>query len=191
MPRYSKVKGLAVVTMAEGKRVGNVDELVIDSDRKAIRWLRLRRGGISGERFWIPMEAVHGVGEHAVTINAEADVRNPADAAEAEELAKAKRLLVGSKAVTESGDYVGQVKDYEFAPDTFALSQLYIPLSRFGQVRVIPATKVLTIGKDVTILAGDALKQAETDAGDNQTGTAAGAGPSSNPTEPGWPPQET
>ena len=62
--------------MAEGKQVGKIDDLVVDPERKAVSWLRLHSGGmLGGERPWVPTAAVHGVGEDAVTINAEADVR--------------------------------------------------------------------------------------------------------------------
>ena len=72
------VKGLPVITMAEGKQIGKIDDLVIDPERKAVGWLRLHSGVmIGGERLWVPTAAVHGVGEDAVTINAEADARLP------------------------------------------------------------------------------------------------------------------
>ena len=82
MVHYEFVKGLPVITMAEGNQVGMIDDLVVDlivdPERKAVRWLRLHSGGmLGGERLWVSTEAVHGVGEHAVTINAEADVLFP------------------------------------------------------------------------------------------------------------------
>ncbi len=128
MARYEFVKGLPVITMAEGKQVGKVDDLVVDPERKAVSWLRLHSGGmLGGERLWVSAEAVHGVGEDAVTINAEADVRSPADAPEAVALVKAKRGLIGNKVITENGERLGEVRDYEFDPDTFALTSLSVP----------------------------------------------------------------
>ena len=74
MARYEFVKGLPVITMAEGKQIGKIDDLIVDPERKAVSWLRLHSGGmLGGERLWVSTEAVHGVGEDAVTINAEAD----------------------------------------------------------------------------------------------------------------------
>ena len=76
MARYEFIKGLPVITMAEGKQIGKIDDLVIDPERKAVSWLRLHTGGLlGGERLWVSAAAVHGVGEDAVTINAEADAR--------------------------------------------------------------------------------------------------------------------
>jgi uncharacterized protein YrrD len=106
MARYEYVKGLPVITMAEGKQVGKIDDLIIDPERKAVSWLRLHTGGLLSGELWVPVAAVHGVGEGAVTINAEADARAPADAPEALALVKAKRGIIGNKVITEGGERV-------------------------------------------------------------------------------------
>ena len=164
MARYEFMKGLPVITMAEGKQIGKIDDLVIDPERKAVSWLRLHSGGmLGGERLWVSTEAVHGVGADAVTINAEADARAPADAPEALALVKAKRGIIGSKVLTENGERVGEVCDYEFDPDTFALTCLSVPpgMNVVGEILMIPGDKVLTIGKDMIVVAADATLRPE------------------------------
>jgi sporulation protein YlmC with PRC-barrel domain len=164
MASYEFVKGLPIITMAEGKQIGKVDDLVVDPERKAVSWLRLHSGGmLGGERLWVSTEAVHGVGEHAVTINAEADARAPADAPEALALVKAKREVIGNKVMTENGERVGEVRDYEFNPDTFALTSLSIPPSMglAGDTLLIAGDKVLTIGEDVIVVANAAVMRPE------------------------------
>jgi sporulation protein YlmC with PRC-barrel domain len=174
MVRYEFVKGLPVITMAEGKQVGKVDDLVIDPERKAVSWLRLHSGGmLGGERLWVSTEAVHGVGADAVTINAEADARAPADAPEALALVKAKRGIIGSKVMTENGERVGEVCDYEFDPDTFALTSLSVPpgMNVVGEILTIAGDKVLTIGEDVIVVAAGAVMRsaASVDIGNQPT----------------------
>jgi len=164
MVRYEFVKGLPVITMAEGKQVGKIDDLVVDPERKAVSWLRLHSGGmLGGERLWVSTEAVHGVGEDAVTINAEADARAPADAPEALALVKAKRGIIGNKVITESGERLGEVRDYEFNPGTFALTSLSIPpgMGVVGDTLMITGNKVLTIGEDVIVVANAAVMRPE------------------------------
>ena len=164
MVRYEFVKGLPVITMAEGKQVGKIDDLIVDPERKAVSWLRLHSGGmLGGERLWVSTEAVHGVGEDAVTINAEADARAPADAPDALALVKAKRGVIGNTVITENGERVGEVRDYEFDPDTFALTSLSVPpgMNVVGEILMIPGDKVLTIGKDMIVVAADATMQPE------------------------------
>ena len=165
MARYEFMKGLPVITMAEGKQIGKIDDLIVDPERKAVSWLRLHSGGgmLGGERLWVSTEAVHGVGEDAVTINAEADARAPADAPEALALVKAKRGVIGNKVITENGERVGEVRDYEFDPDTFALTSLSVPpgMNVVGEILMIPGDKVLTIGKDMIVVAADATMRPE------------------------------
>jgi sporulation protein YlmC with PRC-barrel domain len=164
MVRYEFMKGLPVITMAEGKQIGKIDDLIVDPERKAVSWLRLHSGGmLGGERLWVSVEAVHGVGADAVTINAEADARAPADAPEALALVKAKRGIIGSKVMTENGERVGEVRDYEFDPDTFALTSLSVPpgMNVVGEILMIPGDKVLTIGKDMIVVAVDATMRPE------------------------------
>ena len=166
MARYEFVKGLPVITMAEGKQVGKVDDLVVDPERKAVTWLRLHSGGmgmLGGERLWVSVEAVHGVGEDAVTINAEADARTPADAPEALALLKAKRGTIGNKVITESGGRLGEVHGYEFNPDTFALTSLTVQpgMDVGGDFLTIAGDKILTIGENVIVVATDAVGRSE------------------------------
>ena len=164
MARYEFMKGLPVITMAEGKQVGKVDDLVVDPERKAVRWLRLHRGGLlGGERLWVSVDAVHGLGEDALTINAEADVLAPADASEVDALIKAKRPVIGNKVITENGERLGEVRDYEFAPDTFVLTSLSVPqgMNVVGPSLSIPADRVLTIGEDMIVVAADATMRPE------------------------------
>ena len=162
MARYEFVKGLPVITMAEGKQIGKIDDLVIDPERKAVGWLRVHSGGVGmlgGERLWVSTAAVHGVGEDAITINAEADALTPADAPEAVALVKAKRGVIGIKVLTENGERVGEVRDFDFDPVTFALTSLAVPpvMNAVGEILTIPGDKVLTIGEDMIVVAADAV----------------------------------
>ena len=120
-------------------------------------------GLLGGERLWVPVDAVHGLGEDAVTINAEADARAPADAPEAVALVKAKRGIIGNKVITENGERLGEVRDYEFDPDTFALTSLSVPagMNVVGEILTIPVDKVLTIGEDVIVVATDAVMRSQ------------------------------
>jgi uncharacterized protein YrrD len=176
MARYEFAKGLPVISVAEGKQVGKVDDLIIDPERKAVSWLRLHSGGmgmLGGERLWVPVEAVHGMGEDAVTINTEADAHTPADAPEALALVKAKRGIIGNKVITENGEHLGVVRDYEFNPDTFALTSLSVPpgMNVVGEILTIAGDKVLTIGEDVIVVAAGAVMRsaASVDIGNQPT----------------------
>ena len=65
--------------------------------------------------------------------------------------------------ITENGERVGEVRDYEFDPDTFALTSLSVPpgMNVVGEILMIPGDKVLTIGKDMIVVAADATMRPE------------------------------
>lgn len=68
VPQHQDVRGDRVYSSA-GDEVGSVDELLVDPQRKEVRFLRLKGGGILGigERHWlVPVEAVSRVDEDAV-----------------------------------------------------------------------------------------------------------------------------
>lgn len=163
MSRYERTKGLRVVTTKEGNEAGKVDDLVVDPDQKKVSWLRLHSGGLFGNRQWVPVEAVHSVGDDVVTINSEADLLVAPNAPEAEALVSAQRGLIGNKVVTEGGERLGEIVDYEFTPDTFALTNLFVSpsMNLFGRLLTIPADQVLTIGQDAVIVTADAVKRAD------------------------------
>ncbi len=163
MPQYERIKGLRVLTTKEGNEVGKVDDMVIDPDQKKVSWLRLHSGGLFGTRYWVPVEAVHTLGDDVVTINTEAELRASANAPAAEAIVNTKRGLIGNKMVTESGERLGEIVDYEFTADTFALTKLFVAPSMnfFGEALTITADKVLTIGQDAVIVTADTMMHAK------------------------------
>ena len=59
------------------------------------------------------------------------------------------------------------MRDYEFAPDTFALTNLLVPpgMNIFGQYLTIPIDQVLTIGEDVIVVADDVVIRSQSEGG--------------------------
>ena len=59
--------------------------------------------------------------------------------------------------ITENGERLGEVRDYEFDPETFALTALSVPpgMNVVGEILMIAGDKVLTIGEDMIVVAAD------------------------------------
>lgn len=163
MVRWEHMKGLPVVSLAEGKEVGKVDSLVIDPDTRSVVWIRIHAGGLMGERRLVPVSQVHAIGEHAVTIERESDAQLQAEVPGADELVKAKRPVLGNKVLTETGQHLGEVRDIEIDPANFALTSLYVTPSMeiFGRAFHIPADKIRTIGHDAIVVTPDAVPKPE------------------------------
>ncbi len=142
--RYRQVKGMPVVTMVERKQVGTVDELVVDADRKQVRWLRLHKGRWFGERRWLPVEKIKALDQATVEILAEEDVQKPGQAAEAEALVETRRALIGAIVMTEAGEELGIIRDYEFSPFTFRLTRFHVDpgVNFLSAPLIIPAERL-------------------------------------------------
>lgn len=127
MYRYQQILGLRVVGKVNGKVLGTVAGLVVDPDHKQVRWLSLNSGGRYDGRHWICVDDVTELDSQAVTINRETSIRAPEEALQAEQWVRSGRRLIGQEVVTEKGQGLGKVGDYEFVTDTFALIKLIIP----------------------------------------------------------------
>lgn len=57
---------------ASGGNIGHVDDLMVDEEHKKVRFLIVAAGGFLGigeKRFWIPVDAVTGLGDETVTVD--------------------------------------------------------------------------------------------------------------------------
>ena len=116
-------------------------------------------GRLFGEPRYVSVGSIHGLGEHADTIGSEADIRSRDDIPDFESTIEAGRGLVNVQVVTQSGKRLGKVDDFEFASDTFALTQLLVPtrMNILGQFMLIPVERVMTTGANAIATTDDAL----------------------------------
>ena len=126
MYRHEQIKGLPVVAMREGATIGIVDALVVNPDNKQVRWLSVNSGGRFYGRHWVSIDRVLSLDERGVKINGVTDILGPKEAWDAEVVIRAGRRLIGNQAVTVQGQVLGIVRDYEFDPSTWTLTQVII-----------------------------------------------------------------
>lgn len=169
-----QIRGMPVVSLGEGKELGRVDALLVDPDEARVRWLRLGKGGFFGETRVISVQAIEAIGENAITVDSEASATRIEEVAEAQELARDKRRLVGNRVLTEKGRLLGEIQDFELDEDTFRIVQYEIGKGDLlgTQPHYIPAERVRTIGPDAVLVeAGvedDLARDADTpNAGDD------------------------
>lgn len=154
MSNYIQTIGTAVMTVTERKRIGTVAGLVLDPDRKQVRWLSLNSGGSYQGRHWIPIEAVKVVGEQVVVISSENDIvgrlfvpESKYRGAEPERIVRAGRRFMRNRVVTEQGVELGRVVNYEFDPNTFQVTCLIVSLpgDTSDEIRNIPCSRIVSV----------------------------------------------
>ena len=152
MKKSVDIIGLPVVSITEGKEVGKVKRLVIDAAQGKVvavvvddtpKWYL-------GARL-LPMQAVAGIGEYAVTVETISDILTMEDIAGMEALLEADIRTIGTKVITKSGRIQGKVTEITINDDGRIIScEIEEPS---GEAAEIPAERVITFGKEMLVIA--------------------------------------
>ena len=149
------VKGTAVVSLADGTKLGTIDHVYLDPERKEIAGFSFHQGGLLGGKTTglVDVSDVHAFGPDAVTIDDASVVRSElavgarrADRVELESLLKHKVLPA-------SGTYVGQVASIRFGQDSHQLTAIEVSPGFFQENRLIPGEALEQIGAELIVVS--------------------------------------
>lgn len=158
MKKSTDILGLPVISIMEGKELGNVKSLVINPNggivtalvRDEVKWYL--------EAKLLPFSAITGIGEYAVTIEDSSAVASISTAPEFEKLLAADIKVIGTKILTKSGRIHGKVTEI-LIDDAGQITACEIE-DVAGQPSEISAQRILTYGKDVLIIKENTDEQA-------------------------------
>lgn len=154
------VKGTAVVSLADGAKLGTVDRVFLDPTSKAIVGFTFHSGGFFGHRSasMVDVADVHAIGPDAITLTNASAVRSEvAIGARCDGLIDLDDLLK-RKVITEGGQLVGQVTAIEFDQDAYALARIEVAAGGGAPDAAIPAARITNIGTDLIVVA-DPVRQ--------------------------------
>ncbi len=150
------VKGTAVVSLADGKKLGTIDHVYLDPGRKEIVGFSFHQGGglFGGKTTgMVDVSDVHAFGTDAVTVDDVTAVRSElALEAHRDELIDLEDLLK-RKVLTEGGTYVGQVVSVRFGQDSYRLTAIEVSPGYFQENRLVPSQEVEQIGDELIVVS--------------------------------------
>ena len=149
------VKGTAVVSLADGAKLGAIDHVYLDPHRKEIVAFSFHQGGLLGgkQAGVVDVGHVHAFGPDAVTIDGAAAVRNElAIDARCDGLIDLEDLLKRT-VITEGGTVVGQVAAVQFGQDSYKLTAVEVTGGLFQGTRSIAADHIAQIGAELVVVA--------------------------------------
>lgn len=158
-----QVKGLAVVSIADGTKLGTVDQIYVDPTDRRVVGFTLHSGGglLGGHRHdaLIDVADIHSLGPDALTLSDASKVRGQAPK---DRIAALLTIddLVKRKVVTESGAYVGQIANVEFGQADFRLAQIEVSPGFFKGNKHVPSSHVISLGGDVVVVADEVVADA-------------------------------
>ena len=117
--KWTELKGRAVVDIATAKRVGSVDDLVIDPQTRQIVGLSFKPGLFSADQT-VPVSVIGNVGQDAVTLRLEG---LNADSPIEQSLRKLPTLsaVINNGVVTEGGKYIGAISNIKLGTQPLAV----------------------------------------------------------------------
>jgi sporulation protein YlmC with PRC-barrel domain len=112
MIRATELAGRAVVDIDAAEKVGTIDKIILDPDRRKVAGFSVTRAGSgfpgSKAQVLIPSSGVHAIGPDAVTIRQSAVAGS--DTGRLETLPRGSDVI-GRKVVSEAGRFLGKVCD--------------------------------------------------------------------------------
>lgn len=118
MEKLSRIVGLRLLAIKEGAECGKVREVVIDQNKKCVRFFVLDTGkGCFGLQS-IAIDAVSGIGKDFCTTLTQDSIVELWKNEEAMQLAFSDTDLINARVVSNMGDVIGNIADFEFDAKT-------------------------------------------------------------------------
>jgi sporulation protein YlmC with PRC-barrel domain len=153
-----KIKGLAVVSLDEGLKLGTVDHALFDPATLELRALQVTG---DGRTFIIPWGLITTIGADAVMVASSQATQASVQGGTLGNLVD-RRALQRLKVVDAAGTLVGTLSDLESDQATGSIFRLTVSkggfLGRFGEMTTLDAAAIRGIGSDiVTVAAADVV----------------------------------
>ncbi len=147
------LKGLTVISIADGERLGTIDRVLVDPEAKQVIGFAVSHGGLLNSEAPAVIDAddVHSLGPDAVTIADRGAVRGDQTTARQNELMDLDELLK-LRVVTEGGTLVGDVADIQIDEKSFAVRDVDVSPGFFKNNQHVPINQVISIGRELIMV---------------------------------------
>lgn len=147
-----EIIGLPVVSLATGKELGLVEDLLWDHQGRRITHLVIGEKGISKESRWVSFHDILGIGDDAVTVAGD----SLPDGVQDPEVDTRASRLTGLPVLTAGGNNVGTIEDVVFASEDGRLLGYEISSGLVGDLvsgrDVLAPDTVITWGEEAVIV---------------------------------------
>jgi sporulation protein YlmC with PRC-barrel domain len=148
-----RLKGLAVVSLQEGTKLGQVEQPLFDLATRQLGALEVN--GDAGT-FVIPFAQLEQIGSDAVTVTSSQVTQTPSTGSALGDL-RSLQELGKLKIVDQAGTFLGTLSDLDVDPDTGQITRLTAHtggmLGMGGTTTVLEADMILTVGPEMLTVA--------------------------------------
>lgn len=151
MKKTRELKGMTVLALQEGERLGQVRDLILDPIARQVVAVVLDRR-VGGEDQIVATANIRNVGPAVITVEDRSSLVSLSRIPRFQELARVGKPIHGKMVISESGERLGKVDDLEVDVQTFRLVSLVLR-SVLGRGQVITTERVRTIGADAVVVS--------------------------------------
>ncbi len=150
------LKGIAVVSISDGERLGEVSDILFDLGERRVRGLVVSSGKVFGGTARIlDMLDVESIGADAVMIKSRDQLKADRSDTRYQSFPNLK-AIASLSAVSQSGDLVGKLSTVRIDASDGRFTDIEVSLhgliASFGANMVIPSNSVVSFGPDVAII---------------------------------------
>lgn len=150
MRRGKDAAGLLVITRDSGKKVGKVEDLVLDAHGTRVLGILVDEAGWFKEAMVVPWPSFRVIGLDAVIIDEEANVKKASEVPEMGEVLAGGNVLIGSRVATTDGRELGKIEELYFDPQTGLVKGFELSGGKGRSFLPTPAS--LQTGEDVALV---------------------------------------
>ena len=150
---HKQIAGLAVISIADGTKVGTIDQVYVDPIAKRIVGFAIKPEGArlgADAPNLIDVDDVHALGHDALTLNDTNAVRGDRTRSAMAALVEVDELTK-RKVVTEGGTLVGQVAGVEFDERSFGMTQIEVSPGYFKSNKHVATNQIVSVGEMVIV----------------------------------------
>ncbi len=156
MMQSSEIKGLSVFSIADGKEIGKVKDLLINADKKAVDYLVIEIPNWYFGSHVIAFNLIEGMGKDAIVIESDNIVKDLNEEPASIELVERGIKLVGSRVLTKKGRIIGKINEYYVNIETGQVTGCVLSDQDDHIQGIIPAGMAITFGKDALVVQNEA-----------------------------------
>jgi uncharacterized protein YrrD len=142
--RFAAASGRKVISRTSAEELGTLAHIVVDVKRRQIVSLVVGKGR---KALLIAWEHVSGFGPDAIMIADDTALQEPRDDGE-QAAADGKLELIGKRALSDSGNDLGNVTDVVFDPDTGAIQSILVDDREYPAVSLLGAGSFAVIVRE-------------------------------------------
>lgn len=166
MRKIKELLGLPVLDLSTGKQVGEVKDVVIDTDKFLMVGILLSHANWFHTGKGILTEHIHSIGDDSITINNETVIVDEQEIAKAQHICLCDEML-GKQIVTNAGTTLGTLSDIFVDGATGTLTGYEISDSVIRDLlegrRAMPLPPTQQIGEETVIIPDAAAQLARAD----------------------------